>query len=358
MAVTLGELAELCGGVLQSPADLEVLHTQIVGAATLHDALQGQITFIDKPERLPQLAASPAAAAIVPAGVVHDSKPTIAVENVHQAFLAVMLHFYPRRAPRRIGISPAAHVHPSAKLACNVDVYPGATIGERSEIGAGCTIHAGAHVGDDCRLGANVTLHAGAVLYPGTVVGDHCNIHSGVVIGADGFGYETVHGRHRISAQLGHVEIGSHVDIGAGATIDRGTYGPTRIGEGTKIDDQVMIAHNCQIGRHNLICSQVGIAGSTRTGDYVVIAGQVGVRDHVEIGDGALITAMAGITNDVPAGAQMMGIPATPVREQRIKQAALSKLPEMRKQLKELAQQVETLQAQIAGNQKTDKAAA
>jgi UDP-3-O-[3-hydroxymyristoyl] glucosamine N-acyltransferase (EC 2.3.1.-) len=161
-----------------------------------------------------------------------------------------------------------------------------------------------------------------------------------------------------LCAQLGWVEIGAHVDIGANTTIDRGAYGPTRIGEGTKIDDQVMIAHNCQIGRHNLICSQVGIAGSTRTGDYVVIAGQVGIRDHVVIGDGALITAMAGITNDVPAGAQMMGIPATPVKDQRLKQAALSKLPEMRKQLKQLAQQVERLEAHVAGHDRDSKAAA
>ena len=146
-----------------------------------------------------------------------------------------------------------------------------------------------------------------------------------------------------LSAQLGNVVLGADVEIGAGTTIDRGTYGPTTIGEGTKIDDQVMVAHNCRIGRHNMLCSQVGVAGSTTTGDYVVMAGQVGVRDHVHIGDRAVLGAMAGVINDVPDGCRMIGIPATPERDQKIKQAVFSKLPEMRRQLKQLEATVEKL---------------
>ena len=154
------------------------------------------------------------------------------------------------------------------------------------------------------------------------------------MIGAHGFGYSHVDGRHVPAAQLGYVRIGSDVEIGAGTTIDRGTYGATTIGDGTKIDNLVQIAHNCRIGRHNLICSQVGIAGSTTTGDYVVMGGQAGLRDHVHIGTGARLSAMAGITNDVPDGAVMLGIPATPEREQKLKLAALAKLPEMRQEFK------------------------
>ena len=150
-----------------------------------------------------------------------------------------------------------------------------------------------------------------------------------------------------LSAQLGNVVLGADVEIGAGSTIDRGTYGPTTIGEGTKIDDLVMVAHNCQIGRHNMLCSQVGVAGSTTTGDYVVMAGQVGVRDHVHIGDRAVLGAMAGITNDVPAGSRMIGIPATPEREQKVKQAAWSKLPEMRRELRQLQRRVAAIVAQL-----------
>jgi UDP-3-O-[3-hydroxymyristoyl] glucosamine N-acyltransferase len=140
------------------------------------------------------------------------------------------------------------------------------------------------------------------------------------------------------------VRIGSDVEIGAGTTVDRGTYGATSIGDGTKVDNQVQIAHNCSIGRHNLICAQVGIAGSTTTGDYVVMGGQAGLRDHVHIGAGAKLSAMAGITNDVPDGVVMMGIPATPERDQKLKLAALAKLPEMRQEFKALRRAVMELQ--------------
>ena len=166
-----------------------------------------------------------------------------------------------------------------------MDVYPFATIGDDVTIGAGSTIHSGVHIMAGSRIGEDVTIFPNAVLYENTVVGARCLIHAGAVLGAYGFGYEQVDGRHQLSAQLGNVELGADVEVGAGTTIDRGTYGPTVIGEGTKIDDQVMVAHNCRIGRHNMLCSQVGIAGSTTTGDYVVMAGQVGVRDHVNIGD-------------------------------------------------------------------------
>ncbi len=140
-----------------------------------------------------------------------------------------------------------------------------------------------------------------------------------------------------------YVRSARDCEIGAGTTIDRGTYGPTIIGDGTKIDNLVMIAHNCRIGKHNMICSQVGVAGSTITGDYVVMAGQVGVRDHVRIGDGAILGAKAGVSHDVPAGAHVFGIPAIAERDQKIQFAAISKLPEMRRQLKALQQAVDEL---------------
>ncbi len=167
------------------------------------------------------------------------------------------------------------------------------------------------------------------------------------MIGAYGFGYTHVAGRHVLSAQLGYVRIDNDVEIGAGTTIDRGTYGATSIGEGTKIDNLVQIAHNCRIGKHNLICAQVGIAGSTSTGDYVVIGGQAGLRDHVHIGTGAQLCAMAGITNNVPDGIVMLGCPATPERDQKLQLAAMSKLPEMRHEFKALRRAVSDLQKAI-----------
>jgi UDP-3-O-[3-hydroxymyristoyl] glucosamine N-acyltransferase len=193
------------------------------------------------------------------------------------------------------------------------------------------------------------------MLYENTVIGDRAIIHGGAVIGAYGFGYTHVAGQHVLSAQLGYVRIGNDVEIGAASTIDRGTYGATSIGDGTKIDNMVQIAHNCRIGKHNIICAQVGIAGSSSTGDYVVIGGQAGLRDHVHIGNGARLGAMAGITNNVPDGAVMLGVPATPEREQKLQLAALFKLPEMRQEFKAMRRVVGDLQKAIAGDQSSSK---
>ena len=184
-----------------------------------------------------------------------------------------------------------------------------ASIGEDVVVGAGTVIHAGVHIMAGCRIGRDVTLFPNVVFYENTVIGDRSIIHAGAVIGAYGFGYHTVDGGHVRSAQLGNVEIGCDVEIGAGTTIDRGTYDATVIGDGTKIDNQVMIGHNCRLGRHNLICSQVGIAGSCTTGDYVVMAGQVGLSDHLHIGNRAILGAKAGVMNDVPDGAVFIGVP-------------------------------------------------
>jgi UDP-3-O-[3-hydroxymyristoyl] glucosamine N-acyltransferase len=348
MQLSLSDLACLVDGQLTGDRN-----TPITGAATLADVVAGDITFIDSAEKLPQLKASAANAAVVPPGVDCGSLPVISVSDVYAAFARIVEQFRPRRMSRRTGISTRAFVSPTAKLAADVDVHPGASIGDEVEIGPGCTIHSGACIMAGCKLGRNVTVYANAVLYEETRVGDRAVIHAAAVIGADGFGYKFVEGRHRLAAQLGNVEIGADVEVGAGATIDRGAYGPTRIGEGTKIDDQVMIAHNCQIGRHNLICSQVGIAGSTSTGDYVVMAGQVGVRDHVHIGDRAVLGAMSGIISDVPADSCLLGVPATPEKVQWLQQAAIAKLPEMRKELKRLERAVAELKQRLGDEKKS-----
>ena len=338
MQATLGELATLVGGQITGDDQLVIR-----GAATLHDAGPGQITLVDQSEKNHRLQNCRAAAIVAPRNFTPQDIPAIQVDDVHRAFAIIIGRFSPPQTMPRIGISPLAVVSPTAKVGPDVDIHPFATIGDRVTIGAGSTIYSGVHIMAGAQIGEGVTIYPNAVLYENTMVGPRCLIHANVVLGAYGFGYGFADGRHVLSAQLGNVILGADVEIGAGSTIDRGTYGPTSIGDGTKIDDLVMVAHNCRIGRHNMLCSQVGIAGSTTTGDYVVMAGQVGVRDHVHIGDRAVLGAMAGVTNDVPEGCRMIGIPATPERDQKVKQAAFSKLPEMRRQLKQLQRTVESL---------------
>ncbi|MCS7239478.1 MAG: UDP-3-O-(3-hydroxymyristoyl)glucosamine N-acyltransferase [Thermoguttaceae bacterium] len=343
MEVTLGFLAQLVGGQVLGDSE-----TPITGAAPLPAACPGVITLVDRPERLPQAVRSGARAVLLPENVEPNGLPAIRVRDVHRAFEKIVSFFRPPRSRQKVGISPLAWIHPSAKLAEDVDVYPFATIAEDVEVGPGCVIHSGVHILAGCKIAENVTIFPNAVLYEDTIVGPRCIIHAGAIIGAYGFGYLPENGHHRLAPQLGNVILEADVEVGAGATIDRGTYGPTVIGEGTKIDNLVLVAHNCRIGRHNLICGQVGIAGSVTTGDYVVMAGRVGIRDHVRIGKGAVLGAMAGIMNDVPDGARVVGIPATPEREQKVKQAVLSKLPEMRLELKRLQAKIAELEARLS----------
>jgi UDP-3-O-[3-hydroxymyristoyl] glucosamine N-acyltransferase len=339
MAYNLADIARLVDGTVVGNHEISIR-----GAAVLRDAGPGDVTLIDTADKAARLAESRAAAAIVPRGVTCDKLPTVEVEDIHAAFTRLITLFRPPRKPKRIGISSKATISETAQLGHDIDVYAGATVGDDVEIGDGSTIHACVHIMAGCKIGAGVTIYPNAVLYENTIVGARSTIHAGAVLGANGFGYRFVEGRHQLASQFGWVELGADVEVGAGSTIDRGTYGPTVIGEGTKIDNLVMVAHNCRIGRHNMLCSQVGIAGSTTTGDYVVMAGQVGVRDHVHIGRGAVLGAMAGVTADVPEGARMLGAPATPERDQKLIQGTIAKLPELRRQIKALQAAVDRLQ--------------
>ena len=221
---------------------------------------------------------------------------------------------------------------------------PLAFVGPDVELAEGVVLHPGVRIGAGCKIGAGTTIFSNAVLYDDTVVGKDCIIHSNAVLGAFGFGYKPDAAGLKLSSQLGWVELGDHVEVGAGTTIDRGTYGPTIIGSGTKIDNLVMIAHNCRIGQHNMICSQVGVAGSTSTGEWVIMAGQCGLRDHIHIGDGAVLGARSGVSNDVPAKHTVLGEPAIDLKQRKLQLASMSKLPEMRKQVKRLLKRVEELE--------------
>jgi UDP-3-O-[3-hydroxymyristoyl] glucosamine N-acyltransferase len=351
-SATLAELAALVGGTLNGDPT-----TAIYNAWPIEDAQPGTITLIDHADRLPRLSSTPAAAVVVPRGIQVEGLPAIAVDDVHAAFIAMVTKFRPAAAPQPVGVHPTAVIEPSARIGARASIGPGVVIGAGVVLGDDCEVGPNSVIGDGCTLGDGVRLAAGVTLYAGVVVGDRCRLHSGAVLGSDGFGYRQVDGRHVLSAQLGNVVLGSDVEVGANSAIDRGAYGPTTIGEGTKIDNLVQIAHNCRIGRHNLICSQVGIAGSTSTGDYVVMAGQVGVRDHVHIGEGAILSAMCGVSNDVPAGETMLGAPATPLREQKLRLAAIAKLPEMRKELRALTNDLASLQAQVGATRSAERAA-
>jgi len=353
LVVTVRHLAELVAGTIQGDGELV-----IQAARPLAEAQPGDITFVVDNRHAARLSECPASAAVVPFSVPTNGKALIQVLDPLAAFVTIVRHFRHLRGDAEApchGIDPQASIHPSARIGEGVSIYPFAVIGAGSVLGPRCQVHAGVIIGRRCRLGEEVILYPNVVLYDETVVGHRVIIHANAVIGADGFGYRTQAGRHVKVPQLGRVEIDDDVEIGAGTTIDRGTFEATRIGAGTKIDNLVQIAHNCQIGRHNLLVSQIGIAGSSGTGDYVVIAGQAGVADHVQIGPGAIIGGQAGVTRDVPAGQRVLGNPATPEREQQRILITLKKLPELHsdvrriKQALGLADQAKTPRTRHAG---------
>lgn len=341
MSISLQEIANLVGGIVSGSGEVRVTE-----AATIARATAGKITFVTSPQHWNQFLASGATAAIVSGIDAPEGKPCVIVPDAEAAFAKIVAHFRPPVRRTRLGISPQAIIAPSAVIEADVDIYPGAFIGAGTVVSRGARIYPGVCILENCRIGRDVTIFPNAVLYENTIVGDGSIIHAGVVLGAHGFGYRTRSGRHELSPQLGNVRIGAQVEIGANSTVDRGTFEATTIGDGTKLDDQVMIGHNCQIGSHNLLCSQVGIAGSCSTGDYVVMAGQVGIGDHIQIGEKTTLCAKAGIMNDVPSGQVYLGIPATPIKEQMQIMACTSKLPELRSQVRALGKQLAALQSE------------
>ncbi len=331
MAATVRELASLVRGTLHGDGDL-----MIADARSLGQAGPGHITFLENERQAARLANSPASAVVVPETLALTERTLIRAADPLAAFIAIVQHLRGREQPPAAGVDPRAIVHPSVAIGPDASIQPLASVGEGTVIGARCRIYPGVVVGRHCRLGDDVVLYPHTVLYDGTVLGHRVVIHANAVIGADGFGYRLQQGKHVKVPQLGNVEIGDDVEIGACTTIDRGTFDATRIGPGTKIDNLVMIGHNCQIGAHNIIVGQVGIAGSCSSGEYVVMAGQAGIADHVHIGDQAVLGARSAVGNHVPPGARYLGAPAIPEKEQKRIFASMLKLPEMRRDLQRI----------------------
>jgi UDP-3-O-[3-hydroxymyristoyl] glucosamine N-acyltransferase len=349
MSMTVEALAEWLGGEVIGDATRIVERVQ-----SLSKAGPQSITFFVGDRNPIQLKGSTAAAILVDRKLQGALKTAgypstfILVDDPKDAFLAVAEHFAPRNVRPPVGISPDAYVSATAQIGRGTNIFPSAHVAAGVIIGDNCDIHPGVVIGRGCQLGDEVVLNPNVVLYENTIIGNRVTIHAGAVIGADGFSYRLIDGRHERIPHYGSVRIEDDVEIGACSTIDRAMVDETVIGQGTKLDNLVMIGHNCEIGRHNLFVSQVGLAGSVTTGDYVICAGQVGIADHIHLGTRSVVGAKAGVHKDVPAGERQIGVPAIPEAECRRVVMAQHKLPEMRQQLKALERQVEELKSKLA----------
>jgi UDP-3-O-[3-hydroxymyristoyl] glucosamine N-acyltransferase len=349
MDATVGQLAARCGGEVHGDAGRLITRVD-----SLSKADPDTITFFADRTPPRELETAQAGAILIERGRLEElSEPQrntctlITVDDALDAFILLLTDERPRRNRPTIGLSHHAVIADSARIGEGTNVYPGAFVSEDVVIGTNCDVFPGAYIGPGCRLADNVTIHPGVVLYPDIEIGHRCIIHAGTAIGADGFGYRFRNGCHERIPHLGHVHIEDDVEIGACSTIDRGAVHATVIGEGSKIDNLVNVAHNCEIGKHNAFAAQVGFAGSCNTGDYVLAGGQAGIADHVNVGTGASLGAGSGFTRNVPAGETWFGSPARPGEEAAKMLIAMTRLPDMRSQLRKLDKQVQQLTAQM-----------
>ncbi|MEA2871596.1 MAG: UDP-3-O-[3-hydroxymyristoyl] glucosamine N-acyltransferase [Hyphomicrobiales bacterium] len=326
--LTAQEIAALTGAVLRGSAD-----RRIGGIAPLDRASPLDLSFMQSPKYLSQFTATQAGICLTTEKFAANAPAHMAVlvtPAPYRAFVAVAQKLYPgAMRPSSLfeasGVSPTALVHPSARLESGVVIDPAAVIGPRAEIGAGSIIAPGAVIGPDVRIGRGCVIGASATIVH-ALIGDRVIIHAGARIGQDGFGYLPGAAGHGKVPQVGRVIIQDGVEIGANSTLDRGAIRDTVIGEGTKIDNLVQIAHNVEIGRHCVLAAYTGISGSCSIGDYVMMGGRVGVTDNITIGAGAMIAAGSGVMSNVPAGEKWGGAPAQPARDWLKANAALRRL--------------------------------
>jgi UDP-3-O-[3-hydroxymyristoyl] glucosamine N-acyltransferase len=330
-AVRVDEIARHLKAAFEGAGDLE-----ITGAAPLESAGPREIAFVGSPKAAAHADQSLAGCLLV-SHEFPSGRTLIRVDDPRGGFASVIGLLYPP-PPLIPGAHPTALIAPDAVIPSSAAIGPyavigsGVRIGERTSIGSSCTI------GADTRIGADCVLHPRVTIYDHVNIGDRAVLHSGCVLGADGFGFVRGPDGYQKFPQIGGVEIGDDVEIGANSCVDRAALGATRIGDGVKLDNLVHIGHSCTIGKHVVIAAQTGLSGGVVVEDYVVIAGQVGIADKVRIETGAVLGAQCGVPTSkiIRKGQVVWGTPARPIKAYLEQLAYLSRLPELRKEIAEL----------------------
>lgn len=340
----LTELAAMLGGSAVNLTD----DFEVTGISTLDEAQPGEISFITDKKFLPALPGSKASAVLISAKLAPVNQPHIPLADVWSGTLASLKLFYPNFARRTYdGVHPSAIIDNTAAIGSDVTISPLAVVGPGAVIGDGTYLGPGVVIGERCRVGQDCTIYANVVLESETVLGNGVFMQPGAVIGADGFKYEMLAGKWTKIPQVGHVELADDVEIGANTCIDRASYTVTSVGNNSKIDNLVQIAHNVKVGKNTVVVSQSGIAGSTTVGDYTILAAQVGIADNLSVGNKAVILAQSGVKDQVKDGETWFGTPARPFRQEARIIAQEGKLPEMAAELQRLSKKIAELEDEI-----------
>ncbi len=311
--MTTGALASLVNGVVEGDSGLK-----LTGFAKIEEAAPGQITFIANPKYSHFIESTKASAVLVSKDFEHPNPNCITLIRVDDPYatLAEFLRMLQDSLPKKSGMETPCFIAEGVEIPEDAYIGAFAYIGKGAKIGKGCQIYPQSYVGDGASIGDNTILYAGVKVYQGCKIGNRCILHSGVVVGGDGFGFApNAAGEYEKLPQTGIVVIEDNVEIGANTTIDRATFGCTKIGKGTKLDNLIMVAHNVEIGENNVFAAQSGVAGSTKIGDYNRVGGQVGFAGHIQIGNNNEFGAQSGIPGNVGDGQRLMGYPAVDVRK-------------------------------------------
>ncbi|HRZ16048.1 MAG TPA: UDP-3-O-(3-hydroxymyristoyl)glucosamine N-acyltransferase [Candidatus Hydrogenedentes bacterium] len=340
MGHTVEDIARLVGGEALGDPD-----TAVTGVNGLAEAGPGDLCFVRGEKYYPLLRECRAAAVLVPEPVAGAAPVQIRVDRPEEAFLRTLALFDHGAAARPApGVHPGAHVSPEARLGAGVSIGPGAVVEAGAVLGDGVVLFPGAYIGADCRVGEGTVVHPNAVLREETIVGRGCIIHAGACLGSDGFGFVPMGGAWHKVPQVGRVELGDEVEIGSNTTVDRATFGVTRIGGGTKIDNLVQIGHNVEIGEHCVVAGMAGIAGSAKIGNHVRIGASAGIAGHITIGDGASVGGRSGVTRSVPPGATVSGFPATDHEAQKRIMVGQMRLPGLMRRINQLEARLKALE--------------
>jgi UDP-3-O-[3-hydroxymyristoyl] glucosamine N-acyltransferase len=339
--MTARDIAGLLGAALEGNPDHE-----ITGANALELATESEIAFVESAQAQKLADASRAGCLIVPVDAPANGRTQIRVAKPRNAFARILRTLYPPARPQP-GVHRTAVVAESALLGEAVSIGAYCVIGENVRIGARCVILGGVSIGDGSTLGDDCRLYSSVAIYHGVSIGNRVTLHSGSVIGSDGFGYALEGGRFEKFPQLGAVEIGDDVEIGANSCVDRAALGATVIGEGTKLDNLVHIGHNCRLGRHVVIAAQTGLSGGVVVEDYVVMGGQVGIGEKARLGKQAVIGGQCGILpfRKIRPGETVWGTPSRPHKEYLEKLALIGRLPKIVEEFEALRQRVDELEA-------------
>ncbi|MBP3731145.1 MAG: UDP-3-O-(3-hydroxymyristoyl)glucosamine N-acyltransferase [Mailhella sp.] len=307
----------------------------INGMNTLEEAGPSELSFLSNPKYAKQLSGTHAGAVIVRAEHAGEVERALVADEPYPVFARALTFFASPQGSFK-GISHMSCIDPSAELGEGCTVYPFAYIGPHAVLGKNCVVFPGCYIGENCRIGDGCTLYPNAVLMAGTMLGDSCILQPGAVLGGDGFGFVRTEGGISKIPQIGHVEVGSDVEIGSNAAIDRAALSATVVGDGTRIDNLVQIGHNVRLGKNCLIVSQVGIAGSTHVGDNVTMAGQVGVSGHLNIGSNTTIGPQSGVAKDIAEGKVVSGSPVMEYNSYLRLVTLIPKIPELFKRVARL----------------------